>query len=592
MKRKILALILIFSMVIIPSTRDLPKVHATPLLKEPIKWIIKKEIKKETKSLIESTIVKEGVRTTEKKALEKANERWFQRLPENAVVGLQESAARAVPAATPGWLKTVVGATMFLTGADLVADIADYLKAKNSVDYYSDDAYLKSSGETTRTKVANGFYLHMFNKIGDNAYFDIAKNGKYYSLKVVGGSRGPSSQKVLDISYSTVYLYQVSSTQYKIGVDMPYITYRRATYPNDRSKDFEGPLKMYTTETFTMDSGPLEPTLLYDYADGFDFDSTIQPETIPMPSDMADLWPGETRAVEITFPDPNFFPDTTGTVIANPHIVTNPIPETKPSEQPTTASNPSPQPTETPNPSAQPSTEPSPSTEPTPNVDPTPSAVPSTQPTNPPVVGGEDPDPTSAPDDDDDDGYSGPTIDSPLTPEEALALGWEDITPPLIKEYKDPKTGTVVKFNTKTLEITYTKYFEVEIINTEGKPIGEIDEIDMEKEIFYEDKQAKGLNIINPSTGLPAQTAQQWADKQILVKTRNRIQALRDGTATRVTKNGSKIIPEIESIRNFKEFVFRLDGDSLELKQATENAVNLLAQEFPGFKFSATFGRK
>lgn len=346
-----------------------------------------------------------------------------------------------------------------------------------------------------------------------------------------------------------------------------------------------------------MSTGVGRYSVLINSSEGGDYEidrnAKTAPELVPIPDELKEAWPNDSEGVEILFPDPDFFPDTTATIIANPQIVTNPVPEPKPSAQPTVAPNPSAQPTSTPNPSAQPTAEPSPSIEPTPNVDPTPSAVPSTQPTNPPVIGGEDPNPTSSPDDDDDDGYNGPPIDFPETPEEAIAEGWEDVTPPLIKEYKDPKTGTVVKFNTKTWEITYNKYYEVEIINPQGKPIGEIDEIDMEKEIFYEDKAAKGLEIINPSTGLPAQTAQQWAEKQILDKTRKRIdEALKTGIATRATKSGSKIVPDIELIRNFKEFVFRLDGDSADLIQATDNVVNQLREEYPDYKFSATYGGK
>jgi hypothetical protein len=81
------------------------------------------------------------------------------------------------------------------------------------------------------------------------------------------------------------------------------------------------------------------------------------------------------------------------------------------------------------------------------------------------------------------------------------------------------------------------------------------------------------------------------AVKQILVKTRKRIDvALKTGTATLPTKKGSKIVPDIELIRNFKEFVFRLEGDSVELREATENVVNQLRVEYPDYKFSATYG--
>jgi|GEM_PF-3375228 len=132
---------------------------------------------------------------------------------------------------------------------------------------------------------------------------------------------------------------------------------------------------------------------------------------------------------------------------------------------------------------------------------------------------------------------------------------------------------------------------EVEIINQRGESLGELDEIDLVNKIFYEDKSAQGLNIVNPKTGLPAQTPQQFADKQILTKTRNRINELQNNaTSTRATKEGSREIPELDSIKNIREFVFRLDGNTPELKQAVENSLNQLRKEFPDYKFSAIFG--
>ncbi|TGV23676.1 WXG100 family type VII secretion target, partial [Mesorhizobium sp. M00.F.Ca.ET.186.01.1.1] len=133
---------------------------------------------------------------------------------------------------------------------------------------------------------------------------------------------------------------------------------------------------------------------------------------------------------------------------------------------------------------------------------------------------------------------------------------------------------------------------EVEIVNQRGESLGELDEIDLQNKIFYEDKTAQGLNKVNPKTGLPAQTPQQFADKQILTKTRNRINALGNATSTRATKNGSSEIPNLEDIKDIREFVFRLDGDTPELRQAVENSLNQLRKEFPDYKFSAIFGGK
>lgn len=55
---------------------------------------------------------------------------------------------------------------------------------------------------------------------------------------------------------------------------------------------------------------------------------------------------------------------------------------------------------------------------------------------------------------------------------------------------------------------------EVETMNKNGSPLGEFDEIDLNKGIFYEDKTAKGLDVVNPRTGLLTQTPKQFADKQ------------------------------------------------------------------------------
>ncbi|CAM4250014.1 hypothetical protein HCA64_03125 [Listeria booriae] len=131
---------------------------------------------------------------------------------------------------------------------------------------------------------------------------------------------------------------------------------------------------------------------------------------------------------------------------------------------------------------------------------------------------------------------------------------------------------------------------EIEIVDAKGKPLGEFDEIDIEKGIFYEDKQAKGLNVLNPRTQLPAQTPIQFAEKQIYQKTANRIRNLEDADATRATVNGSKSIPTIEEIRGIKKFIFRLDGDTAELREAVEQSIEKLRNEFPNHSFDVIFG--
>ncbi|UQZ85498.1 hypothetical protein SK3146_04787 [Paenibacillus konkukensis] len=147
--------------------------------------------------------------------------------------------------------------------------------------------------------------------------------------------------------------------------------------------------------------------------------------------------------------------------------------------------------------------------------------------------------------------------------------------------------------NDDTAPTAGKSYNEVEIVDHRGNPLGEFDEIDLDKGIFYEDKTAKGLDRINPRTGKPSQTPQQFADKQILAKTRVRIQnMLEKAVSTRATAHGSADVPDLQDIKSIRSFVFRLDGDTPELRGAVENSLNQLRQEFPDYTFNVLFGGK
>lgn len=132
---------------------------------------------------------------------------------------------------------------------------------------------------------------------------------------------------------------------------------------------------------------------------------------------------------------------------------------------------------------------------------------------------------------------------------------------------------------------------EIEIVNARGKCLGEFDEIDLQNKIFYEDKTAKGLDVVNPRTGLPSQTPEQFADKQIYTKTKNRINNLANSAGTREAKtNIVDNVPDILELQGIKNFVFRLDGDSPKLINAVQGSIKKLQVEFPDYTFDAIFG--
>lgn len=134
---------------------------------------------------------------------------------------------------------------------------------------------------------------------------------------------------------------------------------------------------------------------------------------------------------------------------------------------------------------------------------------------------------------------------------------------------------------------------EIEIVDSNGRCLGEFDEIDINNKIFYGDKTAKGLDTINPKTGKPAQTLEQFEDKQIYTKTRNRIINLLNSTGTRQAKtNIVEGVPDISILQDIKKFVFRLDGDSPELREAVYKSIGKLQLEFPDYIFEALFGNR
>ena len=101
--------------------------------------------------------------------------------------------------------------------------------------------------------------------------------------------------------------------------------------------------------------------------------------------------------------------------------------------------------------------------------------------------------------------------------------------------------------------------------NIIGKINTELDEVDFVKSIIYEDKNAKGSYMDNPDV---PQTEEQWAQKQILKKGSNRIDAINqeEFRITTLDKNSETIelnfmFSEIKEINNY---VFKINADTPE----------------------------
>ena len=85
------------------------------------------------------------------------------------------------------------------------------------------------------------------------------------------------------------------------------------------------------------------------------------------------------------------------------------------------------------------------------------------------------------------------------------------------------------------------------------------------------------------------QTEQQWAFKQIFKKGSNRIDAINQSDYT-LSIVGSNDIPDINSLKSIRNYVFRIDVDTPALRQAVEQSLSDLSARYPGYNFSAVYG--
>ncbi len=130
----------------------------------------------------------------------------------------------------------------------------------------------------------------------------------------------------------------------------------------------------------------------------------------------------------------------------------------------------------------------------------------------------------------------------------------------------------------------------VEYVDSNGSPLGEFDGVDMRNSLFIENKSASGLSRVNPRTGRPAQTAQQWAQKQITRKSTTRINNLSRASSTRAANGADYSVPNLTDIQGIKHIHFKLDGNSPALQAAVFAEIAVLKTNFPGWKFTVEFG--
>ena len=120
-------------------------------------------------------------------------------------------------------------------------------------------------------------------------------------------------------------------------------------------------------------------------------------------------------------------------------------------------------------------------------------------------------------------------------------------------------------------------------VNIHGKINRELGEVDLINKVIYEDKSAEKLYMENPDF---SQTESWWVYKQIYRKSSNRIKALQQ-TDFNVSSSVTNNLPDVEAL---KDYVFRIDADTPELRVAVQVELDNLKVVYPDYNFSATFG--
>ena len=127
------------------------------------------------------------------------------------------------------------------------------------------------------------------------------------------------------------------------------------------------------------------------------------------------------------------------------------------------------------------------------------------------------------------------------------------------------------------------------ILDENGRPCGEFDEIQPGR--LVEDKSAKGLNVLNPKTGRPQQSAREWARTQIHDPITRRLDNLHTrARKTAPSPNEPPNVPSLNEVRRIREYLVRVEDGSPEIRAAVNEQLAELSKHFPGWKFHAAFG--
>lgn len=137
---------------------------------------------------------------------------------------------------------------------------------------------------------------------------------------------------------------------------------------------------------------------------------------------------------------------------------------------------------------------------------------------------------------------------------------------------------------------TEKSYSKTEIVDQNGKPIGEFDRIEGLR--FIEEKDATGLSRLNPRTLRPQQTPEQWARDKIYDQTANRLDNIERAAGTRPNPDGlgSPDAPTLDLMKQVRTQEFEIKASTPEVRLAVERQIVRLRLRYPDWDISAKFG--
>ncbi|SFT00883.1 hypothetical protein [Paenibacillus sp. 453mf] len=319
---------------------------AYKLTEEAIEFISKSSRKTDLKLVYSSVQVKNGAKFDSAADAVKMQEAGLSRTPLTVVESLQKSAERATPVeGKPGWVKTFIGAGVFLTGADIGYEIFDMINGvdpeydPDKIQRYSEN-FIAGSGDTL-----------------------VGSNGLSYNWEYVTDRYGVTSAYLKITSSVVAGAWWMVNTDGSLG----YMSWANAVpYPEDAAitkwefqpntgsgasiftvatsgneQELVRTIKLSGWDNYYISSSTAGWNLVEGPLTGVTQVPAVEPVMVPMTEPWADIYPGETQLVELTYPDPATVTNVGESIATNQEAIRNS--ETNPTdpEDPTAPTKPS-----------------------------------------------------------------------------------------------------------------------------------------------------------------------------------------------------------------------------------------------------------